>query len=445
MVGEILKIQLLFFLSLFELSGGHRYSTEDNRLNAYIINEKTNFIFLNESLVNRFYDLNSHQLYWFSLEKESALRRQSLLNFLDTCQFIGLEKGRYHYQEVVGNINAKFLPGDSTQAMIIDRIFTDAALMSGMDIYCGKDIPHWISSDEISRKYIRQDETYVINQILRLAKQGDLIDFIASMEPENVDYGLLKSSLINYIDSNDSFRIAQLSSSIDQFRWIHHFNFNKFIVVNIPSASLSYYESDSVKLRMKVVVGKPSTRTPRISAYCDQIILFPYWNVPHKIAVNEYLPIFKKMPSMVSIMNMRILDKNGKIIPEDKINWSLYSKTNFPLRIQQSTGCDNALGIIKFNLTSPYDVYMHDTNLKSAFKSDYRFYSHGCIRLEKPFELANYLLSKSLDPDSLSNLKMQNPKNMSLVESVPVFVVYMTAEVIEGQLKFYHDIYKLLK
>jgi murein L,D-transpeptidase YcbB/YkuD len=101
---------------------------------------------------------------------------------------------------------------------------------------------------------------------------------------------------------------------------------------------------------------------------------------------------------------------------------------------------------MKFNVTSPYDVYLHDTNLKSAFKSNYRYYSHGCIRLEKPFELANCLLSAPVDTAILnSGLKDQNPKTVVLSKPIPVFVIYMTTEVMETGVRFYSDVYGLLE
>jgi murein L,D-transpeptidase YcbB/YkuD len=159
--------------------------------------------------------------------------------------------------------------------------------------------------------------------------------------------------------------VAKLTTSINQFRWIHHFKLDKFVVVNIPSATLGYYVNDSIQLQMKVV-GEAIHTYSAFCHYCDKIILFPYWNVPHSIAVKEFLPIFKKTPAMVTIMNMQVLDYRGNIISENEIKWSLYSKDYFPYRIRQSTGCDNALGVMKFNLTSPFDVYMHDTNMKSA-------------------------------------------------------------------------------
>ena len=115
--------------------------------------------------------------------------------------------------------------------------------------------------------------------------------------------------------------------------------------------------------------------------------------------------------------------------------------------VRQSTGCDNALGVIKFNLTSPFDVYMHDTNLKSAFQSSYRYYSHGCIRLEKPIELGNFLLHGRLDPLFLQScLKDQKPVTVKPDKPVPVFVVYgMAGFDAMNNVIYYKDIYRLMK
>ena len=148
---------------------------------------------------------------------------------------------------------------------------------------------------------------------------------------------------------------------------------------------------------------------------------------------------------MVDATKIQVLDNQGRVLDADKINWSLYSRKNFPFQLRQSTGCDNALGIIKFNLTSPFDVYLHDTNLKSVFNSKYRFYSHGCIRLEQPFQLANAILEEPLDSIPLSSATSQQaPKTITLQNPVAVFVVYMPVETEEGSLRYYADIYSLL-
>lgn len=415
-------------------------------MNLFIPKGEPKYQYLNENLVNRFYTLNQNKLYWFSFTRESVLRKKSFKNNLDSSRLLGLDKDKYNYQTIAAHFNDLFLPEDSARAMQMDRIFTDAALKYGLDIYHGAEIASWINTDEISPNFEMNDESHVIKELLGLGNDNDMNQYVHTLEPKDTVYGILKASLTKMLDSNDLPGVMKLSTSLNQYRWVHHFSLDKFIMVNVPSATLSYWESDTVKLKMKVVLGKPSTRTPRFAAHCDKIILFPYWNVPYKIAVNEFLPIFKKIPAMVTTMNMQILDSRGRIIPEDSIRWSLYSKSYFPYRIRQSTGCDNALGVMKFNVTSPYDVYLHDTNLKSAFNSDHRYYSHGCIRLEKPFELANYLLSVPVDTTILnSGLKDQNPKTIPLPKPVPVFVIYMTAEVLETGVRFYPDVYGLLQ
>jgi len=159
------------------------------------------------------------------------------------------------------------------------------------------------------------------------------------------------------------------------------------------------------------------------------------------------LPKFKRNPQLVDELNMQLIDAKGNIVDYHKLNWKNYNRSFFPFHIRQSTGCDNSLGIMKFNLTSPLGVYLHDTNNKAAFLSDYRYYSHGCIRIEQPVELANYLLSNKVDNTFLEScLRDQVPVPINLVKSVPVFVVYQTVEAdIKNQAKYYKDVYDLFK
>jgi murein L,D-transpeptidase YcbB/YkuD len=195
---------------------------------------------------------------------------------------------------------------------------------------------------------------------------------------------------------------------------------------------------------MKVVAGKLSTRSPRFSTWCWQVVLYPYWNVPEDIGLRELLPHFKKNSAYGESSNMQVLNKNGKVINPHSINWSQYNRSNFPYSFRQCTGCENSLGVIKFNLTDPFDVYLHDTNFKLAFLKDTRFLSHGCIRVEKPIELANYLLDNQVDSNFLKACyKGLQPIPVNLKEKVPVFVVYMPAEVVGDSVKIYKDIYRL--
>jgi hypothetical protein len=398
-------------------------------------------------LVNTFYGIGHQERFWFSENEQSLLLRLALKDIIDSAANIGLDKNKYHYAELV-NYTSKDLPApDPSIATSMDSIFTDIAIAFFKDIYQGANISSLVSADGLSAKYSEADDHYILRRLSEARSAILLRQTANSLEPGVPAYLLLKEKLIKELKTPRPDTVRSLVTTLNLFRWIYHFRLNQFIVINIPSASLLYYESDTLKLKMKVVLGKPSTRTPRFAAYCDQIILYPYWNVPRKIAVSELLPLFKKSPGLIDAMNMQVVDNKGEILDPRKLVWSAFDKSNFPYRFRQSTGCDNALGVIKFNLTSPFDVYMHDTNLKSAFQSSFRYYSHGCIRLEKPIELGNFLLHGRLDPVFLKScLKDQKPVTLKLDKPIPVFVVYGLVGADEmNNIIYYKDIYRLMR
>lgn len=398
-------------------------------------------------LVNKLYQLTGNKLKWFISGDQSQLLRAELKNKIDNSGNVGLQKNKYHSFELGQNFDHDYPTQDSLAAMQMDRMFTDAAIAYCKDVYQGVDINKWMMYDEISKKYEEADNSYLINKLASIISANDLLDFFNSLEPKTGEYAALKMKLQYKTDSLTSLQKKQLTTSLNFYRWIHHFNFDKFIVVNIPAATLKYYEFDSVKLKMKLVVGKTSTKTPRFAAYCKQVILYPYWNVPSSIALNELLPKIKRNPQYIDALNMQLVNSKGQVVNHYNLNWGNYSRSYFPFRLRQSTGCDNSLGVIKFDLTSPFSVYLHDTNNKKAFLSATRFLSHGCIRLEKPVDLANNLLFNKIDNKFLEAcLKDQVPVPMNLAKPVPVFVVYQSADTDEkNEVQFYKDIYGLLK
>lgn len=395
-------------------------------------------------LVLRFYEIKSGKLAWFEPGSAWDELRHSLKRSIDSL-IPGESARNLHSREIEKYIDASFTDFDSANARMADRIFTDAALTFGKLLYQGEGIAKLITFDELSDKREPDDNEMLVRELANVNTSDDLQHFFELLEPGKINYKTLTNYLNDHKDSLTPVLRRQLLASQSLERWMYHFQFAKRIVVNIASATLRYFENDSLLLSMKVVVGKPSTRTPRFAAHCNQIILYPYWNVPASIAVKELLPVFKKDPGAVDDLNMQIIDKAGNIIDHKTLNWRKYSSGYFPFRVRQSTGCDNSLGIIKFDLTSPYSVYLHDTNYKAAFQLQRRFLSHGCIRLEKPVELANFILPTPLDPGFLSScLKQQLPVNIDLPDAVPVFVIYQPVEMnVHGGVTFYKDVYQL--
>jgi len=404
---------------------------------------------LHPSLVDKFYHTRSQSLFWFLPGEGARMLRQQLMDCIDSAAWQGLDSNRYHL--------ALLRTGDSLKLMEWDRIYTDAAIAFCKDLYQGAGVNDLVSYDGISPVYAAADDEFVLKGLADIGNVARLKTWIDSLEPSTPEYKLLRTALRETLMVPTSMppgRLLrqsdtgmQLSTTMNVYRWIRHFRSKRFIVVNIPSVMLRYFENDSLKMSMRVVAGQASKRTPRFAAWCNEVILYPYWNVPRKIITRELLPVFKKTPQAIDLLNMQILDGGGKIIDPSGLSWSTYNGNNFPYRVRQATGCGNALGVIKFNLTSPYDVYMHDTNLKTAFSLSYRYLSHGCIRLERPLELGEALMNNKLDTAILrSCLKDQHPFPMSLDTPVPVFVVYLTAGVdTANKIQFYKDVYHLLK
>jgi hypothetical protein len=389
-------------------------------------------------LVKRFYTLNSNNKFW----TKQDLRSQ-LIHCIDTAFYLRLIQKKYHFEEL--SSCADSIQPDSIASWKTDRLYTDAAIAFCKDLYQGYKMRPWVGYDQLSEKYLKADDEYLLQRILTAYTADNLWLMTASLEPAHKEYRMLKDELTRQLEKNHADTVQILQLSMNYYRWIHHFRFEKLIVINLPDARLRYYENDSLQLNMKVVVGRASTPTPRFATISDQVTLYPYWYVPQSITFNEYLPKIKQNPLWIDTHNMQVIDGSGKIMDHLKMNWASYHAGYFPYTIRQSTGCDNALGVIKFNIISPYGVYLHDTNNKAAFLSGLRYYSHGCIRIEEPLELGNKLLAGKLDTAFLQScFKERKPEFIKLEKPVPVFSVYMQATVDEpGRVHYYKDVYKL--
>lgn len=263
--------------------------------------------------------------------------------------------------------------------------------------------------------------------------------------------GAFDAKVKSALNSPVANRITQLKESLNYWRWTGRLREQEFILVNIPAARLQVVTRDTVTdMSMRVIVGKKDTKTPSFTAYITRVIAYPYWTVPISIATKEMLPKIRKRISYLDDNNLQVLNNKGVEVNPQNIDWNRYSEKYFPYTIRQGTGCDNSLGVLKFDLNSPYSVYLHDTNHRDLFGKKDRFMSHGCVRVEKPMELAKYILGETMDDTTMVQLQqcMQNqvPKDFYLKKKIPVLILYMTADVDEQMnLRFYKDVYAEVK
>jgi murein L,D-transpeptidase YcbB/YkuD len=196
---------------------------------------------------------------------------------------------------------------------------------------------------------------------------------------------------------------------------------------------------------MRTVVGRKDKQTPVFASYITNVITFPHWTVPHEIGVNEILPKVQRNENYLEQNSFDVIDSKGTVIEESELNWTNYSAKNFPFTFRQSTGENNALGVLKFELKNPFSIFLHATNSNTAFAKDYRFLSHGCIRLEKPFELADALLRGKINLAELKNGKNNTVSNsIKLQHKTPTFIIYLPLMVVGENVIFLTDVYGLM-
>lgn len=392
-------------------------------------------------LVDRFYQLRENRPFWFTPDDHAATGRAQLLRLIDSAAWFGLDSNTYR-PDSLRQIEASthITPNPILNA---DRAFTTVALALAADCWRGH-TDNAIRYDGISPVFAHREDSFLLAGLTSITPDA-IGSWLNTLNPATTRFEALKKALAGSIDSGNPGQFARISATLNMFRFVHHFAFDRFIIVNIPSATLYYYSADTLTLQMRVVAGQPSKRTPRFAAWCNSLTLYPYWNVPRRIAINEFLPLLKRAPQFADLPYFQLFDEKGRLIDPIGIDWKKIHPGTFPYTIRQVPGCENALGVLKFELTDPFDVYMHDTNFKRAFGAANRYLSHGCIRLEKAALLGDLLLDHRLDTGFLAAcFKDQKPKSIPLAKPVPVFVVYLTVlPDSTGGLRTYKDIYHL--
>ena len=243
-------------------------------------------------------------------------------------------------------------------------------------------------------------------------------------------------------------RIRQMELNLERLRWILGNPEQRSIVVNIANFELNVIEHGKSILSMKVVVGKPYLRTPVFTARLSYLVINPSWNVPDSIARKEILGKIRKDPHYLAKQNIEVLRGWGsreKEINPETIDWSKIRPGTLSYRFRQRPGPLNALGRIKFMLPNKFDVYLHDTPARSLFSENVRTFSHGCTRIEKPIELAEYLLRDApgwTRERILDSIEKGTEQKVLIPHPLNVHFLYLTAWVDqEGVLQFRNDIY----
>lgn len=257
--------------------------------------------------------------------------------------------------------------------------------------------------------------------------------------------GVAGASTLQELNAPVQTRLQQVIVAMERERWTNQPRGERHIWVNLTDFSAAIMDNDRVTFQTRSVIGAAdrSRQTPEFSDMMNHMVINPSWYVPRSIIVGEYLPALQRNPNALS--HMVITDSGGRTVNRSSANFSNYTARTFPFAMRQPPSNSNALGLVKFMFPNQYNIYLHDTPAKSLFGRDIRAFSHGCVRLNDPFDFAYALLAAQTDdPEGFfqQRLRTGSETRVNLDDPVPIHLVYRTAFThTTGQLQFRRDVY----
>jgi len=301
-----------------------------------------------------------------------------------------------------------------------------------------------------------------------LERQGDLVSqvsggnplfdeglagAVSAFEARNglpVD-GVADAEMLSVLNTPVETVIRQIEINLERLRWLPDDLGKRHLLVNIPDYRLQLFEDRQPVLQMRVVVGKKQNPTPVFSDQMTYLTFNPFWNIPESIAIKETIPLLRKDNDYAEKHGIQVVMKgnNEEILNASEIGWKDVGPEDkaIPYLLRQRPGPGNALGKVKFMFPNQFNVYLHDTPTRHLFNATERDYSHGCIRVEHPVALAEYLLKdkSGWDADRIQKEMLSKDEvSVTLSEPLPVHIVYWSVWIgSNGKLQTRPDIYDL--
>jgi murein L,D-transpeptidase YcbB/YkuD len=249
--------------------------------------------------------------------------------------------------------------------------------------------------------------------------------------------GILDPATVAALNVPVEQRIRQIDLNLERWRWLPADLGRQYVLVNIPSFQLATYEDGRAALTMKVVTGKPDSPTPVFSDEMTSVVFSPYWNVPPNIAEDEIIPAVRRDPGYLRRNDLELV-RGPQVVGPAALG-------RLGVEIRQRPGSRNALGLVKFVFPNPFNVYLHGTPADAPFTRTRRAFSHGCVRVQKPSELARWVLSgmRQWTPAAIeAAMRAGRERPLALPGPIPVYITYQTVQASrDGTVFFWPDVY----
>jgi len=401
--------------------------------------------------LQNFYESMGRDLVWLH-DAELTSQARGLIALLESADKKGLSPEDYDGPKWAARVQTLQRNSSESDLIRFDLALTISALRYASDVHLGRIDPHQVGVNyDVDAKRIDLAEFLKHNVV----DAPDVTAAFQQLEPTFPEYLQTEKALQAYEEQAEdgeakktlTTRVNQLELALERWRWIPSGSAQPVIVVNVPEFQLRAYDEDHhLVMTMRVLDGKANGKndTPLFGGRMQSVIFRPYWNVPASIERAELLPRIEGNPGYIASHAYEVVDARGRVAGGGDVVSGLRSGR---LAIRQRPGAHNALGLVKFNFPNEYDVYMHDTPAVKLFSKSRRDLTHGCIRVQKPEELAEWVLrfNSGWDSDQI-HAAMEGSRTVpvSLVHPFPVFIVYMTATADENdEAHFFDDIYGL--
>jgi L,D-transpeptidase YcbB len=256
------------------------------------------------------------------------------------------------------------------------------------------------------------------------------------------DDGIIGKATVDAMNASAKARVEQVRVNLERTRWVLGGLGSTFLLVNLPAYKAYLIRNHALAWETRVQIGRAARKTPVIRTAIDTVIINPTWTVPPTILKEDVAPALQADRSYLKRRGLVAVERaTGRVVDEAEIDWSAASLADY--RFTQPAGQDNALGVVKFNMDNPYAIFLHDTPHREKFAEELRTFSSGCIRVERPLELAARLLEQSEWPMSRIEeaVRAGKTRGVRVEPRMPVVIVYWTVSVGRSGLHIARDVY----
>jgi len=328
--------------------------------------------------------------------------------------------------------------GDTPLALLRFELALSAKVLTYvLDATRGRIDPNRLSGyHDLPRKTVD-----LLDALATIAQSSDITAYLESRNPNNLQFRALVAELARQRGQDPQGSAAKLRFALEQLRWLPGELGTRYVFLNQPAFEVSYFNGAGAPLTMRAIVGKPNAQTYFFTDRIKEITYNPYWNVPRSIVINEMLPKLWRDPSYLDRLGYELSNSRGREVASNSVDWAAVATQQTSIDVRQPPGRGNALGRLKIDFPNKHAIYMHDTNQKHLFAREQRALSHGCVRLERPNEMAAALLGTRL-VDVERKIATGDTRTERVPGDIPVYLAYFTAwPDAEGNVRYYKDVY----